>query len=263
MHQAHVADGLTYCEATFSQFTLKEKLYVILRCIYLSCLFTPGLVIYGLSRLLRSSQLETLAWSYTMQCAQAAGPAFIKLGQWASTRRDLFSTEFCNSLSQLHTYVQPHKLQDTLETLEEEFGSEWRDTIEISSSEPIGSGCVAQVYKGTLKKIVSEGVKMKDGRGKKEEGEESRFLSQLVKLWLRRRGEKKMVEEEKVEERETESRVAIKVLHPGTVQAMERDMLLMRYAAYWMDWLHPDFHWVALKECFTEFSIVMRKQVYV
>ena len=67
--------------------------------------------------------------------------------------------------------------------------------------------------------------------------------------------------EEEKEERERETPVAIKVLHPGTVQAMERDMLLMRYAAYWMDWLNPDFHWVALKECFSEFSIVMRKQV--
>ena len=68
--------------------------------------------------------------------------------------------------------------------------------------------------------------------------------------------------ERKEEKREKEMPVAIKVLHPGTVQAMKRDMLLMRYAAYWMDWLHPDFHWVALKECFSEFSIVMRKQVH-
>ena len=259
-YQVHVADQSTYCNATFSQFTLREKIDAILRCIYLTCLFSPGLIMYGISRLLGSPHIETMAWSYTMRAVQTAGPAFIKLGQWASTRRDLFSEEFCNSLSQLHTACRAHRWQDTLQTLEEEFGSDWREVLDISSWEPIGSGCVAQVYKGTLKRRTSALTSIEEeGRVVENASERHWFVSRLFKSWVAKSGKEERKEEEE-EERETP--VAIKVLHPGTVDAMERDMLLMRYVAYWTDWLNPDFHWVALKECFSEFSIVMRKQVH-
>lgn len=37
---------------------------------------------------------------------EAAGPAFIKWGQWAATRHDLFPPDFCAILELLHTQVQ-------------------------------------------------------------------------------------------------------------------------------------------------------------
>ena len=37
---------------------------------------------------------------------EAAGPAFIKWGQWAATRRDLFPPDFCAELARLHTQVR-------------------------------------------------------------------------------------------------------------------------------------------------------------
>ena len=48
-YQVHVADQSTYFNATFSQFTLREKIYAIICCVYLSCLFTPTLIMYGVS----------------------------------------------------------------------------------------------------------------------------------------------------------------------------------------------------------------------
>ena len=36
---------------------------------------------------------------------EAAGPAFIKWGQWAATRHDLFPPDFCAILEHLHTQV--------------------------------------------------------------------------------------------------------------------------------------------------------------
>jgi hypothetical protein len=37
--------------------------------------------------------------------AAQAGPAFIKWGQWAATRPDLFPTDLCHSLEQLQVCV--------------------------------------------------------------------------------------------------------------------------------------------------------------
>ena len=36
---------------------------------------------------------------------EAAGPAFIKWGQWAATRHDMFPPDMCTELEHLHTQV--------------------------------------------------------------------------------------------------------------------------------------------------------------
>ena len=56
--------------------------------------------------------------------------------------------------------------------------------------------------------------------------------------------------------------IAVKVLHPGVVEAMEVDITLMKYVASWVDYVYPDVHWVALKECVDQFSEIMTKQVW-
>jgi aarF domain-containing kinase len=260
MQHVYIAGQSSYCEATFSHFTLLEKTYVVLRFVYLSILFSPSAILYGISRLFRSSKLESVAWSYTMRALQTAGPAFVKLGQWASTRRDIFSEEFCNSLSQLHSCCHSHQWQDTRRTLEEEFGHDWENILEIADQEPIGSGCVAQVYKGYLKTVkAAETSDLSQGCSESTEKQTTNSLfSRLTHTLSKKSRQRERVEPEVAE---GPTPVAVKVLHPGTVQAMERDMLLMRYGAYWMDWLNPHCHWVALKECFTEFASVMRRQL--
>lgn len=259
-HSYHVADCSSYCEATFSQFTLWEQACVTIRFLYLCLLFSPAIVLYGASRLFGSTGLESVAWTYTMRALQIAGPAFIKLGQWASTRRDLFTEEFCNSLSQLHTSCQPHRWTDTTKTLEEEFGSGWKEVLMIRDQEPVGSGCIAQVYKGYLDvEAVISGAERTE-RGKVHTVSKFTRIRGSASAQIRPEGMRAEVGEEGREGGRLIP-VAVKVMHPGSVQAMERDMLLMRYVASWSDWLNPDFHWVALKECFSEFSTVMRKQV--
>lgn len=257
----HIADQSTYCEATFNRFTQLEKVYVVMRFVYLSFLFCPALLLYSIGWLFRSTRIESLAWSYTMRATQSAGPAFIKLGQWASTRRDLFSEEFCNSLSQLHSSCQSHGWKDTESTLQEEFGQEWGEFLEITDREPIGSGCVAQVYKGYLKTAAHNIVRGSEEESHSNETQKSSIIQSIFSVFTHTWWTKSREKEERTDKDDGTTAVAVKVLHPGTVQAMERDMLLMRYGAYWMDWLNPDYHWVALKECFSEFASVMRKQV--
>lgn len=78
-----------------------------------------------------------------MKSLEQGGSLFIKLGQWASTRRDLFSDETCDILSILQSKVTPHSYKKSRETIENEIGGmesfKWFDEI------PIGVGAVAQV----------------------------------------------------------------------------------------------------------------------
>ncbi|KAG9337321.1 hypothetical protein JZ751_028889 [Albula glossodonta] len=95
---------------------------------------------------LGSRWLDALLW-----VTETSGPTFIKLGQWASTRRDVFSPEFCDRFSRLHVQVRPHTWAHTKQCLTRAFGEAWRRLFVFDSKEPVGSGCVAQVYRASAR----------------------------------------------------------------------------------------------------------------
>jgi aarF domain-containing kinase len=96
---------------------------------------------------------SNIAWGYTLFTLQYLGPAFVKLGQWAATRRDLFPVHFCIRLSELHTQANTHDFAHTRRALVEAFGENYESRgLVINEDDTIlGSGCAAQVYKATLK----------------------------------------------------------------------------------------------------------------
>lgn len=117
-----------------------------LRALVLLCKFGPLLLLYPLALMsthCASYWLKALLW-----VTETSGPTFIKLGQWASTRRDIFSREFCECFSRLHVKVSPHPWAHTKKCLRTAFGEAWRRVLVFDSKEPVGSGCVAQVYRG-------------------------------------------------------------------------------------------------------------------
>lgn len=139
--------------------------------------------------------LTQKTWDYALWAIETAGPTYIKLAQWASTRNDLFSPEFVGHFSKLQDETRGHSWKDTEAALERAYGKEWRkvlsfekfeedhsgdsvdnqrfkgkgdkanrdrqkrlernETKSVSSGSsptiPIGSGCVAQVYKARLR----------------------------------------------------------------------------------------------------------------
>lgn len=218
-------------------FGLLLQLRVLGRLIFLTVLFCPAGVIAALAMFLDSHFLYELAWRYTLGAVQVAGPAFIKLAQWASTRRDLFSAECCSVLSKLLTSCDPHDWNETAKILENNLGPNWTDTFLFLDHNPIGSGCVAQVYKCYL------ALDSPEVAGDPEVASIAKTKPTV------------MVEGKRC------IPMAIKVLHPGIIKAMERDILLMRSVASWADYLYPNFHWICLIECVDEFSKSMQKQL--
>uniref|UniRef100_A0A8D1G637 AarF domain containing kinase 2 n=1 Tax=Sus scrofa TaxID=9823 RepID=A0A8D1G637_PIG len=107
--------------------------------------FFPLLLLYPFTYLAPS---VSSLWLYLLlKATETSGPTYIKLGQWASTRRDLFSEAFCTQFSKLHVRVPPHPWTHTEHFLRQAFGEDWGRVLCFEKLEPVGSGCVAQVYK--------------------------------------------------------------------------------------------------------------------
>lgn len=105
-----------------------------------------------------SSFSSDIAWCYTLFTLQYLGPSFVKLGQWAATRRDLFPVHFCNRLSKLHSRAQTHDFSHTRKALVESFGESYESRGLVINEDDVilGSGSAAQVYKASLKCSMNE-----------------------------------------------------------------------------------------------------------
>lgn len=90
--------------------------------------------------------LDYLVWSL-----EVAGPTWIKIGQWASSRSDLFPAWTCQSLSKLQDNVYPHSFSYTRKVVESCFHQKLTDVFVEFSVKPVGIGAVAQVYKARLR----------------------------------------------------------------------------------------------------------------
>jgi len=84
------------------------------------------------------------------------GPCWIKWGQWAATRADIFSPEFCSNLGRLHNYVYQHTWYYTELALNTQL-PEWPDILRLDKH-PLHSGTVAQIYRGVLTRPGQEEV---------------------------------------------------------------------------------------------------------
>ncbi|CAM9698325.1 unnamed protein product [Discosporangium mesarthrocarpum] len=94
--------------------------------------------------------LQEVGWNLLVRLIELSGPAFVKGAQWASTRRDMFPRTFCDRLGRLRTFKRHFPGRRPEAALDVEFGPLWRQNFELDEDGPIGSGCIAQVYKGRM-----------------------------------------------------------------------------------------------------------------
>jgi len=123
------------------------------RLLTYAALGTPALVMAPLAQSIGhlSPTAEDLIWDYCIWAVQALGPTFIKMAQWASTRPDLYPPRLIDRLCKLQDDVQVNYPFSVVEkTLQTAFGDNWREKFDVDPN-PIGAGCVAQVFKGILK----------------------------------------------------------------------------------------------------------------
>eukprot|EP00192_Tetraselmis_astigmatica_P006825 CAMPEP_0117684700 /NCGR_PEP_ID=MMETSP0804-20121206/21266_1 /TAXON_ID=1074897 /ORGANISM="Tetraselmis astigmatica, Strain CCMP880" /LENGTH=700 /DNA_ID=CAMNT_0005495763 /DNA_START=140 /DNA_END=2240 /DNA_ORIENTATION=+ len=117
------------------------------RGLYLAALFAPvtimGLLVYAFP----AEYFKACWYTLLRHTLEHAGSAFIKWGQWASTRTDVFPVALCEELSHLHSGAPVHSFKFTQAAIESELGQPLEQLFSEFSREPVASGSVAQVYK--------------------------------------------------------------------------------------------------------------------
>ena len=142
---------------------LYDAIYILCRSSEIAVRISPIILTSPASIL--SSRVNDVMWRYTLYSIQKLGPAFVKISQWAATRRDIFSPSLCDKLSTLHDANFLHSWKYTFQQLQETLGEEYhivmdgtedqscalkKSTLVLDPNQVIGSGSVAQVYKATL-----------------------------------------------------------------------------------------------------------------
>ncbi|XP_062990588.1 uncharacterized aarF domain-containing protein kinase 2 [Elgaria multicarinata webbii] len=262
----------------------------VIRACILLLKFGPLLWLYPVTYF--SPSFMSLWIRLLLKVTESSGPTYIKLGQWASTRRDLFSEEFCDNFSKLHIKVIPHPWAYTERLLEKAFGVGWERAFRFESQEPVGSGCVAQVYKAYVdlpalgEPVLKELSKSSALDSALEAWEVSGLKGLLRWLWKRKHegvsegyGGHRLRHENDSREGDDQNfssgyqsrllpspkrdrlvPVAIKVLHPGLVRQVQMDLFLMKAGSRFIE-LFPGIRWLSLMEIVEEFEKLMIQQI--
>ncbi|CAA7060794.1 unnamed protein product [Microthlaspi erraticum] len=131
-------------------FSVIEGFILIWRAFYIACLFTPT-VLMGMVVEVGGPRFRKIWLEMIHRTLERAGAAFIKWGQWAATRPDLFPKDLCSQLSKLHSDAPQHSFAYTKKTIEKAFGRKLSEIFEEFEEAPVASGSIAQVHRASLR----------------------------------------------------------------------------------------------------------------
>ncbi|KAF1987203.1 putative ubiquinone biosynthesis protein [Aulographum hederae CBS 113979] len=230
-----------------------EPICTGLRFLHLVVIFVPVIVTIpviwiGKRQKDKDDERTGTIWWYGFLVAsmERAGAAFIKLGQWAASRTDIFPTEMCIIMSSLHSHAPAHSLAKTKKIVEKAFGGrKFEDIFEEFQEKPLGVGAIAQVYKAKLKPdLAAPG---------QTAGDEPENLSERVMKNVN-------VAIKSTPARVPSTYVAIKVLHPKVERIVRRDLRIMGFFASIINAI-PTMEWLSFPDEVAQFGEMMRLQL--
>ncbi|KAL6573915.1 hypothetical protein OROHE_001457 [Orobanche hederae] len=127
-----------------------EGILMLIRAFHLSFLFTPSIIMAPFADSF-GPRFRILWLQVVHRTLERAGPAFIKWGQWAATRPDLFPRDLCTELSKLHMKAPEHSFAYTKKSIERAFGRKITEIFDDFEEEPVASGSIAQVHRASLR----------------------------------------------------------------------------------------------------------------
>lgn len=129
-------------------------LSVTFRVIHLFLKFFPIVLMYPVCIKYNNEmfpKLKEFWYNWLLSVVKSSGPLAVKLGQWVSTRPDLFSHEVCLKFEVLHDSGIPHQMSHTKKAIKNEFKHDIDEIFEEFNEVPIGVGAIAQVYRAKLR----------------------------------------------------------------------------------------------------------------
>ncbi|KAG5302034.1 ubiquinone biosynthesis protein [Histoplasma ohiense] len=230
-----------------------EPVATALRILYLVAIFVPVIATVPaiwIGRRVKQRDGErsgTLWWyGFLVGGMERAGPAFIKLGQWAASRSDIFPPELCAEMSSLHSDAPAHSLHATKQIISKAFDLPFEDIFEEFDEKPLGVGAIAQVYKAKLRPDLGAQDKIAwDDKPQNLRAKLKRNVDTLVKS---------------SPQRVPSSYVAIKVLHPHVQRIVRRDLRIMTFFAHLINAI-PTMEWFSFPDEVKQFGNMMRLQL--
>ncbi|KAJ7040420.1 hypothetical protein C8F04DRAFT_1083520 [Mycena alexandri] len=227
-----------------------EPVFTATRFVYLFALFMPVIICSPMllvgkpEKRYRGDRWGAIWWyNFLVSKMETAGPAFIKLAQWAGSRADLFPSLLCDRLGKLHSSGKSHPMSHTRRQIEKVFERRFEDIFEEFDESPIGTGAIAQVYRATLKQDLIPPSYLDPRRQRKGPA------GALAPVIL----------QDPPPSVPTAS-VAIKVLHPHVKKTISRDLSIMSFFAHFIT-LFPGMQWLSLPEEVDVFGKMMFQQL--
>ena len=216
--------------------------------IFVPVIATAPAVCVGQRQKERDNERSGTLWWYgfLVHSMERAGPAFIKLGQWAASRQDIFPEQMCNVMSSLHSNAPAHSLRDTKRIIQRAFGGrDFKQIFEEFEEKPLGVGAIAQVYKAKLKPdLAALSISGSDGPPNIRQ-QVRKNVDVLIKS---------------TPQRVPSSYVAIKVQHPKVERIVRRDLRIMSFFATVLNAI-PSFEWFSFPDEVRQFASMMRLQL--
>ncbi|KAJ9259754.1 hypothetical protein DTO212C5_8557 [Paecilomyces variotii] len=238
---------ILYCKYIY------EPIATGLRFFHLVIIFIPVIVTvpaiwFGRRVKSRSGERTGTLWWYgfLVSSMERAGPAFIKLGQWAASRTDIFPPELCSRMSSLHSNAPAHSLHATKEIVSKAFNMPFDEIFEEFQVEPLGVGAIAQVYKAKLKpSLAATSESVNPAQPTDLPSRVRRNVDVLVKS---------------SPHHVPSSYVAVKVLHPKVERVVRRDLKIMEFFAAAINAI-PTMEWLSLPDEVHQFGEMMKLQL--
>ncbi|TPX64791.1 hypothetical protein CcCBS67573_g08318 [Chytriomyces confervae] len=196
--------------------------------------------------------ITLLAWSL-----QQAGPAFIKLAQYASSREDLFSYEVCQILGRLQDRGNPHSMFWTRRAFQKENVEILKQAIEakIVQPAPIETPSANTISpsptfqdSSVLQLISKRSPRVKFDDLFEEFDERPVGVGAIAQVY-------------KARLKSNKQQVAVKILHPNVVSLIQTDLVILESGATLLTRMFPNtLQWLSLRDEVAVFSDMMRAQ---
>ncbi|QIW94747.1 hypothetical protein AMS68_000265 [Peltaster fructicola] len=228
-----------------------EPIATGVRFLHLVAIFVPVMITFPVvfigPRRSKDGETALSIWWYgcLVWAMKSAGASFIKLGQWAATRSDIFPKELCDRMSSLHSEAPAHSLKVTKRTIEKAFGKKFDEIFDEFNETPLGVGAIAQVYKARLKPefATTDDAVLDEPQTFGERARKT--VDPILKS---------------SPQRTPSNYVAIKVLHPGIEKNVRRDLRIMGFFASLINAI-PTMEWLSFPDEVQQFGAMMKLQL--